>query len=530
MSLSSDTTALSPGHHPLPYPNRSASQPTISQTPTMFDQTHLLSNLGPQGQHALMAHEKTLDLYRANAKKSQDPIVLFEFANFLIHTARNLGNPTSGNGFASNKSVALIRKTDSNLSSHSSSASSRSETSLFTSDESGTHTTTAASSSSSSNGQSTAPTSHSSNPVSPVPSASNLPNIQARRDTLYREAASVLRKLADRGHADAQYLLGDGYASGIWGKRDLRESFMLFVAATKHGHSEAAYRAALCYEQGWGTAIDVRKAVQFYRASASRNHPGAMLKLGIACYYGQLGLTNNQREGVKWLGLAAEAANEIFPQAPYELAGIYETGFMDIVIPDPGYAAQLYVKSAELGYAPAAARLGHAYEYGRLGCPQDPALSVHYYTVAALSGDAGSMLALCAWYMVGAPPVLERSEEEAYEWARKAAENGLPKAMFAVGHFCETGVGTQRDLLEANMWYHKAAECGDDRAAARLKTLNERDPNSVQPSLANQKLKKKLTKKEGKKPASASSLNLTTGVLQSEKAETNGQDKECIIM
>jgi TPR repeat protein len=31
---------------------------------------------------------------------------------------------------------------------------------------------------------------------------------------------------------------------------------------------------------------------------------------------------------------------------------------------------------------------------------------------------------LCAWYMVGAEPVLEKDENEAYEWAKKAAEHG----------------------------------------------------------------------------------------------------------
>jgi len=34
------------------------------------------------------------------------------------------------------------------------------------------------------------------------------------------------------------------------------------------------------------------------------------------------------------------------------------------------------------------------------------------------------MMGLCAWYMVGAEPILEKDEEEAYEWARRSAELG----------------------------------------------------------------------------------------------------------
>lgn len=35
-----------------------------------------------------------------------------------------------------------------------------------------------------------------------------------------------------------------------------------------------------------------------------------------------------------------------------------------------------------------------------------------------------AMMALCAWYMLGAEPVLEKDEGEAFEWAKQAAELG----------------------------------------------------------------------------------------------------------
>ncbi|KAK9492944.1 hypothetical protein V1508DRAFT_417437 [Lipomyces doorenjongii] len=516
--------------HPLPHPSHSHSRTPSMPPAAPFDQGHLLATLGPEGQHALVAHEKTLDLYRANVKKTQDPSIQFVFAQYLISTAIALPNdpprPPQRNRRNSLENQRIMKKSESTVSSNSnSSASSHSVPSLFATDD--THTP---SSSSTTNGPA--------RPTSPTPStfSSNakttssggcVPANVHNRELLLREAATVLRKLADRGYADAQYLLGDALSSGLLtnGRPHLRESFGLFVSATKHGHSEAAYRAALCYEEGWGTASDVRKAVQFLRASAAKNHPGAMLKLGVACYYGQLGLTNHQKEGVKWLSRAAEVANEIFPQAPYELGAIYETGFLDIVIPDPSYAAQLYVRSAELGYTPAAARLGHAYELGVLGCPQDPALSVHYYTIAALAGDAGSMLALCAWYMVGAPPVLEVDTEEAFEWARKAADAGLPKAMYAVGHLYEKGVGTQRDLLEANLWYVRAAEGGDERAQARIKALNERPVNAVDSTLSVNSIGRK-GKKEKVLSGSPNKLKRVESAVHADLEK----DKDCIVM
>ena len=250
---------------------------------------------------------------------------------------------------------------------------------------------------------------------------------------LLREARNILQRLADRSYPFAQYYLADGYTSGLFNKgvEDYDRAFPLFVAASKHGHAEAGYRAALCYEFGWGTRKDPQKAAQFFRQSASKNHPGAMTRLGKACMVGDLGLGSRYREGLKWLKRAAESADYQYNSAPYELGLLHETGFGDDIFQDQPYAAQLFTQSADLGHMEASYRLGDAYEHGRLECPRDPALSVHFYTGAAQRGHPLAQMALCAWYMVGAEPVLAKDETEAFEWARKAAESGamIPNAI-----------------------------------------------------------------------------------------------------
>jgi len=44
----------------------------------------------------------------------------------------------------------------------------------------------------------------------------------------------------------------------------------------------------------------------------------------------------------------------------------------------------------------------------------------------------------------------------------------MAKAEYAVGYFTEMGIGCRRDPLEANMWYVRAADQGDDKAKQRL--------------------------------------------------------------
>ncbi|KAI9698511.1 MAG: hypothetical protein M1836_004092 [Candelina mexicana] len=406
----------------IPYPQPLPVHPSM-------DNMHLRTAVGNNA--SLLSTKQTMEMYRANVKKTNDPTIQYEFALFMINAAQEAGqgelgrDPQAGEG--STSAVAQVE--------------------------------------------------------------------------LIREARQILQRLSDRSYPFAQYYLGDGYASGLFnkGKEDYDRAFPLFVSASKHGHAEAGYRAALCYEFGWGSRKDPAKAVQFYRQSASKSHPGAMTRLGKACLMGDMGLGHRYREGLKWLKRAAESADFQYNSAPYELGLLHETGFGDDVFQDDSYAAQLFTQSADLGHAEANYRLGDAYEHGKLSCPRDPGLSVHFYTGAAQQGHAIAMMALCAWYMVGAEPVLEKDENEAYEWARRSAECGFAKAQYAVGYFSEMGIGCRRDPLDANAWYVKAADQGDERAKHRISTIRAAasGETGVAP-MENVKMKKGASGKEEK--------------------------------
>ena len=349
----------SPESRPISYVDLlNVPYPQPSPAPANLDNSLLRTAVGTNA--SLLSTQKTLEMYRANVKKTNDPAIRYEFAVFMINAAQE---------------AAVNEEGDSGLDG--------SQTGNASSAESQTQ--------------------------------------------LLREARHILQRLSDRSYPFAQYYLADGYTSGLFskGRVDNDRAYPLFVAASKHGHAEAGYRAALCYEFGWGTRKDAQKAVQYYRQSASKNHPGAMFRLGNACLKGDLGLDNRSREGLKWMKRAAESADFQYNSAPYELGVLHETGHGDDIFKDESYAAQLFTQAADLGHAEASYRLGDAYEHGTLNCPKDPALSVHFYNGAAQRGHPMAMMALCAWYMVGAEPVLEKDENEAYEWARKAAEYGI---------------------------------------------------------------------------------------------------------
>lgn len=322
---------------------------------------------------------------------------------------------------------------------------------------------------------------------------------EKEKASLTQEALFLLQKLSNRGHVQSQFLLADCYTKAIGtaggvssagiqqlgsggpgldlsspmtrkgSKQDYERAFPLFVLAAKHGHVEAMYRAGQCCEFGWGTRKERDKALQFYRKAAIAQHPLAMYRLGLADLNGDLGQPRKPKDGVKWLKRAAELADSAHPNPLHELALLHERGLEHVVFVDYDYAVELLARAAELGYAPSAYKLGECYEYGRMGCPQDAALSIHYYNIAAQQNHKEACFALTAWYLVGSPGVLPQSDTEAYLWAKKAAEAGLAKAEYAVGYFTEVGVGTIRDEREAQRWFRSAAEHGDKRAKERLK-------------------------------------------------------------
>jgi TPR repeat protein len=420
---------------------------------------------------SLLSTQKTLEMYRQNVKKTSDLSIQYSFAVFLISTAQEQGL----------------------------------------------------------NFEEPRPT------KSPKPDkgldSPDTERYSASPHDLIREARAILQKLSNNGYPFAQYYLADGYASGLFskGKEDYNSAFPLFVLAAKHGHAESAYRTALCYEFGWGCRKDPAKAVQYLRTAASKRHPGAMTRLGKACLSGDLG-ERRYREGIKWLKLATEAADAVYNAAPYHLGCLYETGYGDDIFQDECYAAELFTQAAGLGHPEASYRMGDSYEHGKLNCPRDPALSVHFYTGAAEGGHAAAMMGLCAWYMVGAEPLLEKDEEEAYEWARRSAElgkfgvpppgatwpakpylrtgqaltwnpKGYVKGQYAVGYFTEMGIGCRRDILEANFWYVQAADAGDERANQRLAAIRAAvsggTPMDVAPPL-NNRLKRNKEERDDK--------------------------------
>ena len=122
----------------------------------------------------------------------------------------------------------------------------------------------------------------------------------------------------------------------------------------------------------------------------------------------------------------------------------------------PGLEARKHLeRSAYLNFSPAQLRLGYAYEFANPPFPFDALLSVQYYSLASLQGEAEADMGLSKWFLSGAEGLFDQDESLAYTFAEKAAQKGLPNAEFALGYYAEVGVGRPKDIDAARRWYQR---------------------------------------------------------------------------
>ena len=87
---------------------------------------------------------------------------------------------------------------------------------------------------------------------------------------------------------------------------------------------------------------------------------------------------------------------------------------------------------------------------------------------AAGQGHAYAMLAL------GQTHGTRKDHEQATEWLTKAAETGMPRAMFSLGCRLDSGEGVAApDYPAAADWYRRAADAGRREAANNLAHMHQ---------------------------------------------------------
>ena len=207
---------------------------------------------------------------------------------------------------------------------------------------------------------------------------------------------------------------------------------------------------------------DYRAAIDLFQQAYSLGDKTlSPMRIGeiYICGYG---ITQNESEGLKWVQIAAENNNS---EAQSTMGRYYSH------IGEDSKAFDWFFKAAQNGDDYGKYMLGQAYLEGKGTC-LDSKRALRWTLSSALGGDPGAQWEMARAYFEGHdhPFNFDKNAEEFISWTTKAADKGLPVALYYLGMIYLDGFNNiPVDKKLAKKWIQKAADQGWEEAITALK-------------------------------------------------------------
>ena len=172
------------------------------------------------------------------------------------------------------------------------------------------------------------------------------------------------------------------------------------------------------------------------------------------------------KDALKVFTQAAEAGHI---GAAKKAAEINERG-LGMWFSDSSEAVKWYRKAAELGDAEAAGKVAQAIDKGDTKGTATEMLDL--YLKASALDQPEILYRISNLYRTGYKEI-GQDDAKALQYLRKAAELGMPDAMFDLGVRYEKGDGVVANIQTALIWINKAADAGLDKAQRYRKQLRQ---------------------------------------------------------
>jgi hypothetical protein len=325
--------------------------------------------------------------------------------------------------------------------------------------------------------------------------------LQLLRQTLAKKSIEDIKKAAEGGDAEAQYLLGIAYNSGEGVTKDPeRTAYWLRRSATR-GFSRAQFALGQRLYGGWGGITpDKKEGFEWWLVAAENGNSSAMLAIGETYLYGREGVpgedlaqaekyynqalslgnleaetnlgflyatkaTKAQKAGdtkgfeqasEKKLAYFQSAAQKGSSEGMYQLAYMYRYG--DYVKVDVQQAIQWYGKSVAAGNFGAAETLAQLYldeSKTGIGKPQ-PEEAAKYFRIAMGLGSKSAGLELAE--LVKSGKVKPQTRDEVLKLYEQAVANSPLRAASNLSEIYLKGELVTKDLKKAEQYGLKALE------------------------------------------------------------------------
>jgi len=291
------------------------------------------------------------------------------------------------------------------------------------------------------------------------------------------KAMKWFRLAGEQGRADALFNIGQMYANGEGVRKNPVEAIKWYLLARDRGSKDADHQLVLLaaesttYKNKTKTSSEpklpsleatphddhVEKTEDYFTEHAEQNDICSEYEIGLAHENGTNCEVNNEEAMKCYLN----AANKNHILAQYRLGGIYKSD--EIVHQDLFESLRWYRRAADQGYANAQFDLGKMYQEGvGVGVSVDDAIKWFKRAGEQEHIEAQFDLAL----------IYESREEykEAAYWYSEAAYHGRSDAYCHLAQLYLDGKGVEKNPVESEILYKKAAKLGNEDAK---KILNE---------------------------------------------------------
>ncbi|KAK9767910.1 hypothetical protein K7432_001890 [Basidiobolus ranarum] len=362
--------------------NRSSSSTNNVSTPT--SPTASVAHL-PQG--------NTLEQYRINAKKSNDPSIQFDFAKFLIDTATNLNASDKATEKTKKALMAEALKWIKRLATQGMGIGRPAfpEAQFFLANCYGTAALGV--SVDHEKAFNLYVQASKQNHPSATYRAAVCYEVGAGTKRDYSRAVQFFRKAAILGETAAMYKLGMTLLKGLLNQNpNPREAITWLKRAASSADAEnphALHELGICYEKEGIPSIipDESYARELYTQAAQLGYAPSQFKLGSSYEYGTISCPVDPRRSIAWYTRAAEQSD---PEAELALSGWYLTGAEGILKQSDTEAYLWARKAADKGLAKAEYAVGYYSEVG-IGVRQDLNEARKWYMRAAAQGNKRAM-------------------------------------------------------------------------------------------------------------------------------------------
>lgn len=300
---------------------------------------------------------------------------------------------------------------------------------------------------------------------------------------------------AQKGNADAQATIGDGYYMGVIGEKDFKQAATWYQLAANQNHPFATNNLAGFYDRGLGgIKVDHEKAFKLFLRAAYLGSNYAQTTVGKYYIDGDL-VEENKSEAFAWTWIAAENKSEYaerrieflvqdLTSEEYfrgrkritEIKKLITDGNFDQPVTfkkiDPNEASKRSkeeleefksnLEKAEKGDAKAQCEVARLYKNGD-GVESSEKDSFYWYEKSAKQGNADAQCNLGFIYILG-NSFVRPNPEESIKWFEKAAAQNEVFSINSLGVAYEEGAGVKVDEKKSLEYYKKAADLGHQSA------------------------------------------------------------------